>query len=177
MKALHCFLLLVVLFVAALFSRSGRTDSAGVANALEYPNVDFTDEAKYRNIEIVDGDTIRIKRVGKNESVRFVGVDTPETVHPNKSVEPFGEAATGFTRNLLIGELVYLRFDTQKRDMYKRSLAYVFRAPDGLFVNLEIIRQGYGRAYVRIPLEHMSLFQHYETQARSSRIGLWNTTR
>ena len=68
-------------------------------------------------------------------------MDTPETVHPQKPVERFGKEASAFTRNLLLGEPVYLRFDTDRTDKYGRLLAYLYRAPDGLFVNLEIVRQ------------------------------------
>ena len=59
----------------------------------------------------------------------------------------FGKEATAFTRNLLLGELVYLRFDGDRTEKYGRLLAYLYRAPDGLFVNLEVVRQGYGRVY------------------------------
>ena len=100
--------------------------------------------------------------------------DNPETVHPNKPVEFFGKEASAFTKNLLIGEAVYLRFGNEARDKYNRLLAYVFRAPDGLFVNLEIVRQGYGHAYVKYPFEHMELFRHYEARARRSGKGLWS---
>ena len=93
----------------------------------------------------------------------------PETVHPQKSVEPFGKEATTFIRNLLLGESVYLRFDSNKTDRYDRLLAYLYRAPDGLFVNLEIVRQGYGKVYTPFPFKHKALFQHYGGQAQQAR--------
>ena len=103
--------------------------------------------------------------------VRLIGVDTPETVHPQKAVEAFGKEASAFTRNLLLGEEVYLRFDhktasvvgelTDKIDKYGRMLAYLYRVPDGLFVNLEIVRQGYGHAYTQFPFKHIELFRYY----------------
>ncbi len=76
-------------------------------------------------------------------------------------------------KNCLAGERVYLRFGDEETDKYGRMLAYIFRAPDGMFVNLELVRQGYGRAYIRYPFEHMELFQAYETRAMESRKGLW----
>lgn len=143
---------------------------------LAYPTRDFSDDVKYTVLDIIDGDTIEVERDGEKVTIRLIGVDTPETMHPTKPVEEFGKAASEFTRNLLVGESVYLRFDKQKQDKYDRLLAYVFRAPDGLFVNLEIIRQGYGYAYVKYPFEHMALFQHYGTRARAASKGLFNST-
>ena len=147
--------------------------SDGGAERFEYPAKDFSRDRTYRILSVVDGDTIKIEYEGGSESVRLIGVDTPETVHPNKPVEFFGKEASAFARNLLIGESVYLRFGNEARGKYNRLLAYVFRAPDGLFVNLEIVRQGYGHAYVKYPFEHMELFRHYESRARRSGKGLW----
>jgi micrococcal nuclease len=89
---------------------------------------------------------------------RLIGVDTPETVHPSKPVEHYGREASLFLTNLLKGESVYAVYDQERTDRYGRTLAYLFRAPDGLFVNAEIIRQGYGHAYTRFPFRHMELF-------------------
>ena len=104
---------------------------------------------------MIDGDTVKIDYNGKATNVRLIGVDTPETVHPSKPVEAYGKEASNFTKNLLQGESVYLRFDIDKTDKYGRLLAYLYRAPDGLFVNLEIVRQGYSHAYTQFPFKHM----------------------
>ena len=121
------------------------------------------------------GDTVKIQYEGKLTSVRFIGVDTPETVHPSKPVEAYGKEASAFTENLLLGESVYLRFDGNRTDTYGRLLAYLYRAPDGLFVNLEIVRQGYGHVYTDFPFKHMELFRHYASKARSVEKGLYRT--
>lgn len=162
MKVLYRLLLVVALLSSA--------NPAVVVDALEYPNEIFTGNAKYRIIKIVDGDTIRIEYLGVNERVRLIGVDTPE---PD---EEFGEAAAAFTRNLLKGESVYLRFDTLKRDMYGRLLAYVYRASDGLSINLEIIQQGQGETYDKFPFKYKDQFQDAETQARILGLGMWKPT-
>ena len=107
-------------------------------------------------------------------SVRLIGVDTPETVHPTKPVEPFGKEASYFLTNLLIGEMVSLQFGKEKHDKYGRLLAYVYRAPDGLFVNLEIVRQRYGRVYTREKFKHRDLFLCAETEAKEAKRGLWS---
>ena len=140
----------------------------------KYPTEDFSGDKTYRVLSVTDGDTLKIEYEGNSETIRLIGVDTPETVHPSRPVEPFGPEASAFTKNLLIGEEVYLRFGNEERGKYDRLLAYVFRSPDGLFVNLEIVRQGYGHAYVKYPFEYMELFRQYESKARRFGKGLWS---
>ena len=125
-------------------------------------------------LRVIDGDTVEIDYEGAVTDVRLIGVDTPETVHPRKPVEPYGEEATTFVTNLLLGESVYLRFDVDRTDMYGRLLAYLYRAPDGLFVNLEIVRQGYGHVYTDFPFKHIALFEHYASKARGSGKGVYS---
>ena len=108
------------------------------------PAPDFTNDTPVPVVRIVDGDTIVIQLDGQDQKVRLIGVDTPETVDPRKPVQHYGKEASAFLTNLLKGESVYLRYDQTKLDKYGRLLAYLYRAPDGLFVNLEIVRQGYG---------------------------------
>ena len=144
--------------------------------APSYPYHDFTTDTSFRVTRVIDGDTVEIQHEGALAKVRFIGVDTPETVHPDRPVEPYGEAASKYMANLLTGERVYLRFGDEERDKYGRVLAYVFRAPDGMFVNLELVRQGYGRAYVRYPFKHMDLFQMYEARAKKAAKGLWGVS-
>ncbi len=141
----------------------------------QYPEIDFTEQTFVDVVRVVDGDTVIVKLKGKDERVMLIGVDTPETVHPTQPVEEYGREASRFTTNLLKGERVYLlsEGDSIERDRYGRILAYLFRYPDGLFVNLEIIRQGYGNAYTRYPFKYMDLFRAYEQRARESEKGLW----
>lgn len=141
----------------------------------EIPEKDFNDSEAYKIVRIIDGDTVVALIDGKETKIRLIGVDTPETVHPKKSVETYGKEASQFTRNLLQGESVYLEYEpgAYRRDKYGRLLAYLYRAPDGLFVNLEIIRQGYGHAYTKYPFGKMELFRFYEKKARESNKGLW----
>lgn len=145
------------------------------ANDIAYPVEDFSADPAYPVLRVIDGDTVEIDYQGKATDVRLIGVDTPETVHPSKPVEAYGKEASNFTKNLLIGESVYLRFDVDRTDNYGRLLAYLYRAPDGLFVNLEIVRQGYGHAYTRFPFKHLELFRHYGTKAREAGKGLYGT--
>lgn len=118
---------------------------------------------------VVDGDTIIVEGVGR---VRLIGVDTPETVHPNRPVEFFGKEASAFAKGLLEGKRVRLEYDQERQDRYGRTLAYVY-LDDGTFVNAEIIRRGYGHAYTRFPFRHMEAFRQFEREARDNRRGLW----
>ena len=118
---------------------------------------------------VVDGDTIVVKGIGK---VRLIGVDTPETKHPRKPVEYFGKEASAFTKGMVEGKKVRLEYDWQRKDKYRRTLAYVY-LEDGTFLNAEIIKQGYGFAYTKYPFKYLEQFRKYEKEARERRIGLW----
>ena len=148
---------------------------AGAQDAVPYPAEDFSKDTACPIEKVVDGNTVVIQRDGKSVPVRLIGVDTPDTMHPQKPAEAFGKEASAFARHLLLGESVYLRGDEgeEREDRYGHLLAYLYRVPDGLFVNLEIVRQGYGRTLTRFPFQHMELFQHYERQAQEAAKGLW----
>ena len=155
--------------------RVDTSTNAGVGTSLmSYPVENFFGTLSYQVVRIIDGDTIEIQYNGRLRRVILIGVDTPETGHPQKPVEPFGKEASAFIRNLLLGESIYLRFDGSKTDKYDRLRAYVYRAPDGLFTNLEIVRQGYGKVDTVFPFKHKALFQHYEGQAQKAGRGLWS---
>ena len=111
---------------------------------------------------------------GEQITTRLIGVDTPETVHPQKPVEYYGQEASRFTRNLLLGESVFLEYGQERKDRCGRLLAYLYRVPDRLFVNQEIIRQGYGHAYTSFPFKYLETFRAYERKARDSKKGLWD---
>jgi len=120
-------------------------------------------------VRVVDGDTIELD--GK-ETVRLIGVDTPETKDPRKPVEYFGQEASEFTKKLVEGKKVRLEYDQTKKDVWTRTLAYVF-LEDGTFVNAEIVKQGYGFAYTEFPFKYMEEFRQHEREARESKRGLW----
>jgi endonuclease YncB( thermonuclease family) len=117
----------------------------------------------------IDGDTLELST---GETVRLIGVDTPETKHPKKPVERFGKEAAAFTKRLVEGKEVRLEYDQQRADKYGRTLAYVYLA-DGTFLNAEIVRQGYGFAYTRFPFTYLEEFRRLEREAREAKRGLW----
>lgn len=130
------------------------------------------DNGSWRVVRVVDGDTLLLQN---NERVRLIGVDTPETKHPTKPVEPFGPEASSFTKRAVEGKVVQLKFDREKRDRYQRLLAYVYIGDWCL--NEELIRAGYSPCITRYPFDRSmkARFRIAENEARSARRGLWGT--
>lgn len=125
----------------------------------------------------VDGDTVKVlianppTGLDENETIRLLGVDTPETVHPFKPVERYGKEASDYTKQIT-GQTVYLAFDWDMRDGYDRLLAYVY-LQSGDCLNASIIKDGYGFAYIAYPFQFMDEFKSLETTAREMKLGLW----
>jgi micrococcal nuclease len=127
-----------------------------------------------RVTRVVDGDTIHVSIAGRPDTVRYIGMDTPETHKPGTPVQCFGPAASAFNARLVAGRRVRLRYDVERRDRYGRLLAYVYRVPDGLFVNAELVRAGYARQLTIPPnVAHATLFARLVRAARNARRGLW----
>lgn len=133
----------------------------------------------YQVIKVVDGDTIQVEMNGKKETLRLIGIDTPETVDPRKPVQCFGLEASAKTKELLSGKRVTLEADpTQgERDKYKRLLRYV-HLEDGTFVNELLIREGFAHEYTyqSNPYIYQSEFKEAEIFAQTNKKGLWADT-
>lgn len=126
-------------------------------------------------INVIDGDTFEIKLNNKVQKVRMLGIDTPETVDPRKTVQCFGKEASDKTKELLLNREVILETDkTQSEyDKYGRILAYVKRE-DGLFINKYLIENGYAYEYTyNIPYKFQKEFKKLEKDAREGKRGLW----
>lgn len=122
---------------------------------------------------VTDGDTIGVGRGWRYEKVRLIGVDTPETVHPEKPVEFFGPEASEFTKKQLEGKKVNLEFEPSTQyDDYGRLLAYVLFM-DGTLFNAELIKQGYARVITPSPFHRYKEFRLHEKKARAAGLGLW----
>lgn len=120
-------------------------------------------------VRVIDGDTLELEG---GERVRLIGVNAPESVDPRRPVEWLGKEAAEFTRRLAEGKTVRLEYDEELRDPYGRTLAYI-HVPDGMLLNAEIIRQGYGSAYTRFAYRRQSEFVRLEREAREQGRGLW----
>lgn len=172
-----------VLISAAMYllSQAGKADT-GVND----PKNDLAASGTYAAVlvdRVVDGDTLKL---AGGERVRLIGIDTPE-VHESvklyrdsrksgqdiKTIQALGRRAQKFTKELVEGKTVRLEFDVEKRDKYKRLLAYAY-LPDNTFINAEIIKQGYASVMTYPPnVKHADEFLILYRQARDSRLGLW----
>lgn len=124
----------------------------------------------------IDGDTIAVNMNGKIETIRFIGIDTPETHKPNTPVQCYGPAAAAHTQNVIknAGGHVRLAADSQgtNRDRYDRLLRYVY-LPDGTLVNLLNIQQGYAFYYPYFPFTKKAEFKAAQAAAQATHRGLW----
>ena len=155
--------------IAACGIRSGREHLAAPPPppSIELPlGLDTTVD------RVIDGDTLI---VAGGHRIRLIGVDTPETKDPRRPVQCFGREASTFLTDLLPrGTGVRLVGDVEARDVFDRTLAYAYRLPDGLFVNADLIRQGYARPLTIPPnVAHTDELVALAEQAREAGRGLW----
>jgi micrococcal nuclease len=126
-----------------------------------------------RVVGVVDGDTIKVRLDGRVERVRYIGVDTPESVKPDTPVQCYAKAASAFNERLVEDRAVRLVVGREPRDRYGRLLAYVYRG--SLFVNAELVRRGYAKTLTIPPNDRFAGdFRHLQTEARRAGRGLWS---
>ncbi len=131
-----------------------------------------TGRLRARVIRVIDGDTIEVRIGRRREEVRYIGVDTPETVKPGTPVQCFGPRASAFNHRLLGGRRVRLVLGAERRDVYGRLLAYVRLGRR--FVNAELVRRGLARSLTIPPNDlHAPLFRSLERAAGRRGAGLW----
>lgn len=122
---------------------------------------------------VVDGDTFVAAIAGRSERVRLIGVDTPETVDPDRPVQPYGKEASSFAKRMLTDRTVRLEGDVEPRDRYGRLLAYVW-LPDGTFWNALLAAEGYAQLITIPPdVSYAGLFRDLVGEARAANRGLW----
>ena len=135
-------------------------------------------------VRAVDGDTAVIKVDGQERRVRLLGVDTPETVHPNKPVQFYGKEASRFTKDSLNGRRVWLEYDANPQDRYQRHLAYVWlenpktineaSIRESMF-NARLLLGGYAKVMIIKPNKRYEAeFRKFENEAKNAKRGLWN---
>jgi len=127
-------------------------------------------------VRVIDGDTIEVIIDGKAYKVRYIGIDTPETVAPGRPVEWMGKEAYEANKAMVEGKTVYLEKDVSETDRYGRLLRYVF-LEDGTFVNAELVRLGYAQVSTYPPdVKYQELFLRMQQEAREANRGLWGPT-
>lgn len=121
---------------------------------------------------VVDGDTVEVRLGGETEDVRYIGVDTPETVKPGAPVDCFGPQASAFNHRLVEGRRVRLVLGEERRDVYGRLLAYVYLGDR--FVNAELVRRGLARTLTIPPNDrYAARLKQLEIAASRAGRGLW----
>ena len=134
-------------------------------------------------VRAVDGDTAVVRVDGQERRVRLLGVDTPETVHPNKPIQFYGKEASNFTKESLNGKRVWLEYDSNPQDRYNRHLAYVWLANpktidetsirESMF-NARLLLGGYAKVMIIKPNnKYADLFNKIQAEAQKSKIGMW----
>lgn len=136
--------------------------------------VSATQPGLYPIDHFIDGDTIAVKMNGAVESVRFIGIDTPETHKPNTPVQCYGEDAAAYTKQQIGNGPVRLEADSEStnRDRYNRLLRYVY-LPNGELLDEKIVANGYGFAYTQFPFTKSAAFTTDEDNAKAANKGLW----
>lgn len=123
-------------------------------------------------VRVIDGDTIEVDIAGSLYKVRYIGIDTPETVHPTRGEEPYGKAAYAKNKELVEGKVVRLEKDVSETDKYGRLLRYVWVG--GLFVNAELVKLGYAQVATYPPdVKYQDIFLKLQREARETGRGLW----
>lgn len=160
--------LAIVLFIA-LAQHYGWLDEAQKGVVTTQPGL-------YSISHYVDGDTISVSMNGTDETIRFIGIDTPETHKPNTPVQCYGPAAAAYTQNRIkaAGGKVRLVSDSlsTNRDRYNRLLRYVYLT-DGSNLDQELVAKGYAFAYVSFPFTKSKDFSAAQTSAQNQKLGLW----
>lgn len=172
-------LLIIVLSISAVFGvlHFDNSDKTAVNEKSNKANVSLSKkipqhidtEKFYRVKRTIDGDTIELEN---GERVRYIGIDTPETVDPRKTVQCFSKEASRVNKEMVEGKAVRLEKDISDKDKYGRLLRYVYQGDK--FVNLELVSGGYAYAYTHPPdVKNSKLFVEVEREARKVGRGLW----
>ena len=170
--------LLILLVVAVVVLLTDQSERPGAPDPR--PRDDGSREPIAGKVDrVIDGDTIEVEldeRIGGGpalEDVRYIGIDTPESVKPGTPVQCYGNEASEFNHELVEGRRVLLRFDRELRDRFGRLLAYVYVGET--FVNAELLRLGYARTLEIEPnTSNAGRFASLEADAGEAGVGLWS---
>lgn len=168
--------LLVAVSGGAIFLLRGVSDMQSLIPFAQWKR-DFFGQAEEKGRETflvkraVDGDTVELDN---GEKVRYIGINTPESVDPRRPVECFGKEAAEFNKHLVEGKKVVLERDVSDRDRYGRLLRFVF-LEDGTLINEALVRDGYAFVATYPPdISKQDIFRAAEKFAREEKRGLWS---
>lgn len=132
------------------------------------------EENTYTVTSVIDGDTFKINYNGKQEKVRLIGVDTPESVHPDSTKNTsYGNIASNYTKSLIEAKTIKLEFDVSQTDKYGRLLAYVY-LENGEMLNEKLLKNGFARVATYAPnVKYAEKFKALQEEARKNKIGFW----
>lgn len=168
MNAMEKLILKIILLLISFLGQPTTASVKPLSNELKIEHNYTSTMAVVKRV--VDGDTIEL---ADGKKVRYIGMDTPETVDPRKTVQCFGKEAKKYNKDLVEGKTVRLEKDVSETDRYHRLLRYVY-LEDGTMVNEKLVADGYARVYTYPPDVHFSsLFLKAEQTARQAKIGLW----
>lgn len=162
--------LISIVLVTIIFSFASR--SSNNKHSLEIIKAKTAPESQV--IRVIDGDTIVVALNHKPETIRLLGINTPETVKPNSPIECFGPEASNRAKELLMDKIVRLESDPSQddRDKFHRQLRYVFL--NNLNVNDTLVRDGFAREYTfKVPYKYQKQFKADQRAAKKNQIGLW----
>lgn len=167
--------IITILFFAAFLTACSADDLIALLDESESVQEDVAEE-EVTISRVVDGDTVKVEMAdGQEETVRLLLVDTPESVHPNKPKQPYGEEASQYAKvKLSEGKKVKLEYDGPKRGNYDRLLAYIW--VDGDNFNQELLEKGYARyAYEYDPsYKYQDEFKAAENEAKEADKRIWS---
>ena len=181
MNPKQAIIIIIIGVIAYLFGGESVFNLSGNNGGNEAGNQDFVPAVIVR---AVDGDTAVVKVDGQEKRVRFLGVDTPETVHPNKPVQFYGKEASNFTKESLNGRRVWLEYDSNPQDRYGRHLAYIWlKNPatvnestmrESMF-NAKLLLGGYAKVMIIKPNKRYEAeFKKFQEEAKRARLGVWS---
>jgi micrococcal nuclease len=143
-----------------------------------FQDAGFSHQERAQVLRVVDGDTIQVRLTdGRVDRVRYIGIDTPETVAPDRPVEAWGAEATTFNEELLANGTIFLERDITNRDRFDRLLRYVYVAGPGdtqIFVNEALVTAGLASVTTFPPdVRYLDALLAAETEARLAERGIW----
>lgn len=161
----------LIVLIAGIITGTAKKEEILEVFGIQTTNIS---EDSYKVISVTDGDTFKINYNGKETKVRLIGVDTPESVHPDKEKNTeYGKQASNYTKSLIENKTVKLEFDVSQTDKYGRLLAYVY-LENGEMLNEKLVKEGYAKVATYPPnVKYVEKFESLQKQARENKVGFW----